>query len=97
MNEPILMYPFSKTELQSIIKETLSQVLTESKNRDKQKELLNSSDLIKWLGISLSTLNKWKAENKIPYKRLGKRIFFSKSEVLGALEQSNYNRLNELK
>lgn len=95
MNDPVLMYPFSKSELQETIKIAVAEVL--QNDRKKEKDLINADQLIDWLGISLSTLNVWKRDNKIPYKRLGKRIFFSRSEVLEALKESNYQRLKELK
>ena len=96
MQEPIMFFPYSKSDLLILIKQSVSEALTESKKIEKEKELIDAKEVIDWLGISLSTLNKWKAENKIPYKRLGKRIFFVKSEVLKALEESNYSRLKQL-
>ena len=96
MQEPIMFFPYSKSDLLILIKQSVSEALTESKKIEKEKELIDAKEVIDWLGISLSTLNKWKAENKIPYKRLGKRIFFIKSEVLKALEESNYSRLKQL-
>ena len=94
MSEQILISQLSKSELKEIIKSSLIEVLKQ--NRKKESALMNSHQLCKWLGISLSTLAVWKRENKIPYKRMGKRIFFSKTEVLKALEESNFNRLKEL-
>ncbi len=93
--DPVILFPMTRVELNEVIKEAVREGIRESRNRDK-KELLNSSQLCEWLQISNSTLNVWKRENKIPYKRLGKRIFFSKIEVMGALKESNYNRLKEL-
>ena len=48
------------------------------------------------LRISISTLNKMKATNKILYKRLGKRILFNRIEVMNALEDSNSKKLRNL-
>lgn len=85
-----------KAELENIIENSIRKALTETKKIEKERELLNADQLCKWLGISLSTLNKWKAENKIPFKKLGKRVFFQKAEILKALKESNYHRLKEL-
>ena len=57
-------------------------------------------DLLKetceFLGIHPSTLNKWKAQNKIPYKRLGKRIFFERKGIQAALKESKYSKIHQL-
>ena len=63
----------------------------------KEKELLTTKELLAWLVISVSCLNAWKRENRIPYSRLGRKIYYKKSEVLSALEKSNYAKLQSLK
>ena len=80
------------TILKQIIKEELI-------NKDKSKEvknLLSFKETCEFLGIHPSTLNKWKANNKIPYKRLGKRIFFQREEILNSLKESNYYKLKKI-
>ena len=91
MNEVVLI-SLKKEELENIIKEAVSQAL----NTDKEKELMNFKETCEFLGISSSALNKWKSENRIPYKKLGKRIFFNRQEVLDALKDSNYYKLRDL-
>ena len=59
-------------------------------------QILNFKETCALLGIHPSTLNKWKAQNKIPYKPLGKRIFFQREEILSSLKESNYNKLREM-
>ncbi|MBK7980252.1 MAG: helix-turn-helix domain-containing protein [Ignavibacteriae bacterium] len=54
---------------------------------------MNFKETCDFLGIHPSTLNKWKANNKIPYKRLGKRIFFQREEILNSLKSSNYYKI----
>ena len=61
-----------------------------------QKQIMNFQETCDFLGIHPSTLNKWKAENKIPYKRLGKRIFFKKEDILNSLKDSNYQKYKSL-
>lgn len=63
------------------------------KIQPEQPELLSFKEVCALLQISPSTLFKWKSENKIPYKRLGKRIFFDRIEVIAALEDAGlYNK-----
>ena len=67
-------------------------------NQKKEKELLTFKETLELLHISASCLNQWKAQGKIPFKKLGKRIFFSRSEIMESLrEAGNYNKLQKLK
>ncbi len=88
----IVLISIKKDELEEIIR---SAIQTELKKKQ-EKELISSKELIDWLGISLSALNAWKREGKIPFHRMGKRIFFKRSEVLQALKESNYSKLRDL-
>ena len=96
MNEQLVFFSLSKNELTTLIEQAIEKVFRQNKIDLKKRELFNSKQLCEWLQISNSTLNVWKRENKIPYKRMGKRIFFSKIEVVEALKESNYSRLKEL-
>lgn len=78
------------------LKEIIRAAVKEEMNQKKEKELMSFAETIEFLGISASALNKWKAENKIPYKKLGKRIFFSRADVTKAMTDSNYFQQREL-
>lgn len=82
--------------LYSLIKQAINEVVIKKKESEHPKELLNSKEACEFLGIHPSTLNKWKAENKIPYKRQGKRIFFQRREILNSLKESNYNKFKKI-
>jgi len=92
MLNPDSIINLSINELTELIRNVLQAELS----KGKEKELLNSKELCEFLGIHPSTLSKWKAENKIPYKKLGKRIFFNREEVMQALKDSNYYRLRAM-
>lgn len=51
--------------------------------------LLNREETAKLLGISTVTLWKWTYKNILPAFRMGKKIFYKKSEVLNALQKKN--------
>jgi hypothetical protein len=89
-----LQINLSVEELQTIIKNCVREEL--DKEKEKENDLMSFDECREFLKISTSGLNKWKSENKIPYKKMGKRIFFSRTEVLQALEDSHYYRLKEL-
>ncbi|MBK8946310.1 MAG: helix-turn-helix domain-containing protein [Ignavibacteriae bacterium] len=80
----------------SLIKQALNEELIKREKSEKQKDLLNFRETCEFLGIHPSTLNKWKAKNKVPYKRLGKRIFFQREEILNSLKESNYYKLKKI-
>lgn len=88
----IVLISIGKEELQELVR---SAVKSELQNKQ-QKQLMNFKETREFLGISTSTLNKWKSTDKIPFKRLGKRIFFNRIDVLQALKDSNYSKLRGL-
>ena len=50
------------------------------------EQLLTSSELAKALGVSVHTIKKWRAQEKIPYYKLGRCLRFRVSEVLAKLK-----------
>jgi excisionase family DNA binding protein len=82
----------SYEELKNLIKESVHEEFL----LKKEKDLLNFKETCEYLGISVSALNKWKSENRIPYKKLGKRVFFSRQEIYDSLKSSNYSKLKDI-
>lgn len=90
----IILISLSQNELIEIVRDAVKQEL----NLKKEKELLSFKETCEFLGCSSSALNKWKSENKIPYRKLSKRVFFLRSEITSALEEAgNYKKLKELR
>ncbi|MCK5455592.1 MAG: helix-turn-helix domain-containing protein [Melioribacteraceae bacterium] len=83
-------------QLIELIKSAVNEALEKKEQNKNLKDLLNFKETCDFLGIHPSTLNKWKAENKIPFKRLGKRIFFTKEDILNSLKDSNYQKYKDL-
>ena len=52
-----------------------------------QEKLLSKQELAAELGVSLVTLTDWMKKG-LPYMRLHKRVYFKKSEVLNAMQQT---------
>lgn len=82
-----------REDLQNLIRDAVKAELS-VKNR---KKLVTSKELCKELDISLSTLNNWKAANKIPFKQLGKRIYYNLDEVVASMDEGRYTKLKDLK
>jgi hypothetical protein len=57
-----------------------------SPSSDSEK-LLSKQELAAELGVSLVTLTDWMKKG-LPYLRLHKRVYFKKSEVLNAMQQT---------
>ena len=91
MNNVVLI-SLTQEELRNIIRD----VVREELKHKGQKELLNQQEVCELLGCSVSAINKWKSENRIPYKKLGKRVFYPRTEVLAAMKESNYYKLREI-
>jgi hypothetical protein len=51
------------------------------------EKLLSKQELAAELGVSLVTLTDWMKKG-LPHLRLHKRVYFKKSEVLGAMQQT---------
>ncbi len=83
-------------QLIELIKSAVNEVLERKEQNKNLKDLLNFKETCDYLGIHPSTLNKWKAENKIPFKRLGKRIFFDRLEIINSLKDSDYQKFKNL-
>ena len=92
MKDDIILMSLGRADLEGIIRNVLQEELAKMK----EKDLMSFHQTTEFLGISTSTLNVWKSKTMITYKRLGKRIFFSRKEVLDSLKDSNYTKLKNL-
>lgn len=63
-------------------KELLEQIKRELRNADAEEKILTRREVLKELGICSKTLTNWVRESKIPYTRIGRRLYFLKSEIL---------------
>ncbi|MCH8942074.1 MAG: hypothetical protein IIA48_06520 [Bacteroidetes bacterium] len=88
----IVLFPISIDELEDLIRKIISAEI----NKKKVEDLMDFKQTCVFLRISTSTLNVWKAKDMVPFRRLGKRIYFSRTEILQVLKNSNYARIKEL-
>ncbi|MBK9097531.1 MAG: helix-turn-helix domain-containing protein [bacterium] len=92
-NNKIILISLSHDELREIIQDAVKQEL----NLKKERELLSFKETCEFLGCSASALFKWKAENRLPYRKIGKRVMFHREEILAAMKESNYKKFQEIK
>ncbi|WP_421803851.1 helix-turn-helix domain-containing protein [Flagellimonas sp.] len=62
--------------------ELLEQIKRELRNADAEERILTRREVIKELDIHPNTLTNWVRDKKIPYTRIGRRLYFLKSELL---------------
>jgi len=62
---------------------------TESTSSEK---LLTKKEMADELDISLVSLTDWMKQGKIPYMRMGKRIYFQKNEVVNSMANFNHKK-----
>ncbi|RIV38150.1 DNA-binding protein [Flagellimonas lutimaris] len=62
--------------------ELLDQIKRELRNADAEEKVLTRKQVLKELDICSNTLSNWVRDKKIPYTRIGRRLYFFKSEIL---------------
>ena len=85
--ETSVMYPIPLKDFVSLIETSVRKVLSEKNT--KEDVLLNSKEVMELLRISTTTLQHWRDNKKIPFKREGNKIYYSKSDVLKKLQNHN--------
>ena len=72
---------------QAVRAELQEHFATEGSQLPNSEKLLSKQELAAELGVSLVTLTDWMKKG-LPYLRLHKRVYFRKSEVLNAMQQT---------
>ncbi|VTP93927.1 helix-turn-helix domain-containing protein [Sphingobacterium daejeonense] len=60
--------------------------------RQPTEKLLTKKEMAAELDISLVSLTDWMKQGRIPYMRMGKRIYFKKQEVVASMAGFNRTR-----
>lgn len=88
--EKILVTTLQLEDLQNLIKESIRQVLNENveeKSKPEEKEeILTTEDIQRMFKVSKVTIHKWKKKMILPYYKMGRKVYFKKSEIFGLLE-----------
>jgi excisionase family DNA binding protein len=56
----------------------------------RDKEILNESELMVFLGVSRTTLWKLRRERNLPYGRVGREYRYLKTDIISWLKESKY-------
>jgi len=89
MGNHILLYGINVEELKDFISKSVTTGIQNflSQENEKQDQLINVEEVTRLLNVSKVTVFKWKKEGRIPFYRIGRRIFFKKQEVLDSLKK----------
>ncbi len=85
----------TKQELKSLLKECIEEFIPKLKGREKPEamgldskgDLITRMELMTWLNISPVKLWRMMRTGQIPYKRLGRKVFFSVEQVKNSMEK----------
>jgi len=79
-----------KEEFQLIIADIRKTTLTSEKQVS--EKLLTKKEMADELDISLVSLTEWMKQGRVPYMRLGKRIYFKKQEVINSMANFHHKK-----
>ena len=82
-----------KEEMRLIITDV--QNMTTISNQQLSEKLFTKREMADELDISLVSLTEWMKQGRIPYMRMGKRIYFKKQEVVNSM--ANFHQSKEEK
>ncbi|MBS3999162.1 MAG: helix-turn-helix domain-containing protein [Desulfobulbaceae bacterium] len=63
---------------------------------DTEKTLISTSKLIEILGVSRTTIYKWRRDGKIPYFKIGKMVYFDLNDIMSHINKINLGDFNSV-
>lgn len=71
--------------IKDAVKEEITKIIQLKPEKEKTAELLTREEVSKMLKVSYTTLFNWNNEGILKTKKLGKRVFYLRSEVINQL------------
>jgi len=67
--------------------------LTKMIEENKEQDLMTPETAAPWLCTTPKTLAKWRStgENNLPYRKLGKKVLYSRKDLQAYLDKHSYN------
>jgi excisionase family DNA binding protein len=81
-----------RTLLRGEIADALSRQKSNSLSGQANDQLLKRDDIAKMFGVTLVTVHAWMNAGKIPFHRMGGRVFFKKEEVVESMKAVKLRR-----
>lgn len=86
-----IFYTHSKKDLEEVVKVIMSEMKKIELNNSEEifeGDKLSQREAALFLGISQTSIIAWKKQGKVPYYQIGKRVFYSKKELLQMARQN---------
>lgn len=80
----------------NLLKENSKDLSKDEKEISKQIKLLSIDDVCKLFNVSRVTLNKWKKQGLIPYKKMSRRVFFVEDDIYKSITNYNFKNINKI-
>lgn len=98
MREQLITF-LNKEELKDLMREVLDESQSKSKftekiDQESKLHLITTSEIMKRFGVSRTTVYLWRKKGLLPYRRLGKRIYFLENEVIKAVKKIDFSELS---
>ncbi|NBB85238.1 MAG: helix-turn-helix domain-containing protein [Bacteroidetes bacterium] len=79
-----------ENDLRKLIREEAANALTLAQERQPEptgrKEYLTNTEAARYLDVSKSTLQRWRADDTLPFTRIGRQVFYRREDVLNVLD-----------
>jgi excisionase family DNA binding protein len=93
-----MIFQFSREEFKSLLKETLTEILSEGKIvSENESTLINIQEAAALLNLAVTTIYEKTSEKIIPHYKHGKKIMFKKSELLAWVESRRVKTIHEIR
>ncbi len=88
--QDVFLIPVSKEELKEIIKDCVSDVLNKQLTIPKEDadKLISIKEASEFLNLAPQTLYGFTSQNKIPFIKKGKKLYFNKIELISWLNDN---------
>lgn len=90
--ERIIFTSYSEDEQKTLFREVIVEIKLEQEKLENQtnkvnlnEKLLNPTEVVKLIRISKVTLQKWMKSGKVPYYRLGRKVYFRECGLLDTI------------
>ena len=94
MNNPFESIDLRLLKIESLLAEIMQAAKEPPPEIDKPLAIEEAADLLK---LSKQTIYKYVREHEIPFSKKGKRLYFSKAEILEWIKEGRKKTLSEIK
>jgi excisionase family DNA binding protein len=97
--QDLILIPFSKHEFKELLKESVAEALKEQQptvSGDNSDKLLSVKEASEFLNLARQTIYGFTSQNLIPFTKRGKKLYFSKAELICWLKEGKQKTINEI-